>query len=31
MGLFGKIKEKLKLLVSSDIFLEKYPDFVNIS
>ena len=26
-----KSKEKLKVLLSSDIFLAKYPDFVNIS
>ena len=31
MRLYCEIKEKLKFLLSPDIFLEKYPDFVNIS
>ena len=31
MGLYSEIKEKLKVLLSSDIFLAKYPDFINIS
>ena len=31
IGLYCEIKGKLKVLLSSDIFLKRYPDFVNIS